>query len=156
MDSDKSDWSATILCVDDVADNLMIRKMMLQSLGYRVLTATSPSEALSAIEAEGIELVLLDFRFPGHPDGEWLAKQIRAKRPNVRLVMLSGFPDVPGTAKESVDAFLVKGAEPMELRATLERLLGSSGKRPSISEVLDDNVKLRNKAKEAVDAARRS
>jgi hypothetical protein len=44
----------------------------------------------------------------------------------------------------------------MELRATLDRLLGSSGERPPIANVLDENFKLRNKAKEALDAARHS
>jgi DNA-binding response OmpR family regulator len=128
----------------------------LGTVGYRVLTASNPYEALSIVEAERIDVVLLDFRFPGLPDGEWLANQIRAKRPDVKLVMLSGFPDVPESAKGSVDAFVVKGAEPMELRATLDRLLGSSGERPPIANVLDENFKLRNKAKEALDAARHS
>jgi len=35
--------------VDDLADKLLVRKMMLETLGYRVLTATSPKAALNVM-----------------------------------------------------------------------------------------------------------
>lgn len=50
----------TILCVDDEDTPRMLRKLILQRQGYKVLTAASGQEALAMLEQGGIDLVLSD------------------------------------------------------------------------------------------------
>jgi CheY-like chemotaxis protein len=148
--------SATILCVDDLEDNLMVRKLMLETFGYHVLTATNPPEALQMLETERVDLVLLDFRFPGFEDGKSLAQRIRLKWPEIKLLMLSGFPDIPATARDSVDAFAVKGANPAVFRDTLESLIHPGEQRTPATDAQKQNMELRKKRQELLDDARRS
>ena len=55
----------TILCVDDNEQSLSIRKVMLETRGYRVLACLSGDEALSCFRRGGIDLVITDLVMPG-------------------------------------------------------------------------------------------
>jgi two-component system response regulator CpxR len=55
----------TILCVDDNEQALSIRKVLLETRGYRVLTCTTGEEALDKFRKGGIDLVLTDLFMPG-------------------------------------------------------------------------------------------
>ena len=48
----------TILCVDDNERSLSIRKVLLQTRGYRVLTCSDPECAIDILKAGGVDLVL--------------------------------------------------------------------------------------------------
>lgn len=58
------DSKPTILCVDDVADNLLLLGQELEDEGYRVQTATDGVQALAMIEKEVPDAVLLDWQMP--------------------------------------------------------------------------------------------
>ncbi len=142
----------TILCVDDLADNLAIRKLMLETFGYKVLTATTPTEALQVLDANRavIELVLLDYSFPNcEENGEWLAREIRRRSEEIKTIMLSGYPEVPSSATESVDMFWTKGSDPTELRRAIEALLKVERLRAvPVNDVQSRNVELRKQSEE--------
>ncbi|MBW4474218.1 MAG: response regulator [Stenomitos rutilans HA7619-LM2] len=53
-----------ILIVDDIADNLVLMKLLLEIEGYQVDVASSGSTAISKIEASPPDLVLLDVMMP--------------------------------------------------------------------------------------------
>src|SRR5580658_2284123 len=55
----------TILCVDDNEQALSIRKIMLETRGYRVLAFNNSEQALDAFRRGGIDLVLADLIMPG-------------------------------------------------------------------------------------------
>jgi two-component system response regulator CpxR len=55
----------TILCVDDNEQALSIRKVMLETRGYRVVTCISGEEALERFKRGGVDLVLTDLIMPG-------------------------------------------------------------------------------------------
>ena len=55
---------ARILVVDDIADNVEILRMRLESLGYEVVTAGDGEEALAAVHADPPDLILLDIMMP--------------------------------------------------------------------------------------------
>jgi FixJ family two-component response regulator len=58
--------------------------------------------------------------------GEELAHTIRANRPGLPLIMLSGYPDLPPSARESVDTFVLKGAGgPSDLLNAISDLLAT-------------------------------
>jgi two-component system cell cycle sensor histidine kinase/response regulator CckA len=83
----------TILLVEDEAPVLEAITAMLEHLGYRVLTATNGQEALAIYlkhEAE-IALVLSDMIMPDI-GGEELYNTLAAKYPEVKMVIISGYP----------------------------------------------------------------
>jgi CheY-like chemotaxis protein len=147
----------TILCVDDLQDSLIIRKLMLELFGYRVLTTTSPVQALEVLESEKVDLVVLDYRYPRIPeDGEWLARQIRNRWSTVRTIMLSGYPEIPKSAMDSVDCFCLKGGEPGELKRTIGKLLRVDEKGPTLEETQKRSAELRETAQKLRNESRRN
>ena len=66
----------TILCVDDNEQALSVRKFMLETRGYRVLTASSSAQALEIFREGGIDLVLSDLIMP-LMDGNELVRRDR-------------------------------------------------------------------------------
>src|SRR5277367_4583111 len=65
----------TILCVDDNESALSIRKILLETRGYRVLPCNSGEMALEAFRRGGVDLVLTDLIMPG-VDGSRLIQEI--------------------------------------------------------------------------------
>ena len=68
--------NTTILVVDDVADNLILISLALQSNGYRVLTASSGEEAIRIALKARPDLVLMDIAMPD-VDGLAATRRIR-------------------------------------------------------------------------------
>lgn len=104
---------AVILCVDDEENPLVLRKLVLQKAGYKVLTARSGLEALNVAESQSVDLVLSDHLMPGM-NGVELAQRVKAQNPEMPVVLISGVNDIPAGA-ETADAFLskVEGADSM-------------------------------------------
>lgn len=65
---------ARILVVDDDQMNLMRAKMILSKGGYEILTADSGEAALECVNAECVDLLLLDIEMPGMSGIETLEK----------------------------------------------------------------------------------
>jgi CheY-like chemotaxis protein len=113
-----------ILCVDDRVSSLEIRRTLLATVGYDVLIASDPPGALAITDKVDVDLVVLDYSFPGQMSGEELAHKLRATNPKLPLIMLSGMPELPESAAESVDVLIMKGAgRPTELLQAIARLL---------------------------------
>lgn len=94
------------------------------TVGYDVLIASDPPSALAITGKVKIDLVILDYNFPGHMTGEELARKLRADNPKLPLIMLSGVPELPESAAAMVDVLLMKGAgRPTDLLQAIERLL---------------------------------
>jgi CheY-like chemotaxis protein len=53
-----------ILCIDDEPVGLRVRKLLLESQGYQVLTATSGREGLELFAAHPVSAVILDYAMP--------------------------------------------------------------------------------------------
>jgi two-component system cell cycle sensor histidine kinase/response regulator CckA len=68
---------ATVLVVDDVAENRDLVRIVLQSHGYRTVEADSGVAALGVLAREHVDLVLTDVTMP-EMDGYQLARHIRA------------------------------------------------------------------------------
>jgi len=82
----------TILLVEDEAMILDIGKTMLESLGYRVLAASTPGEAidLAREHAGEIHLLLTDVIMP-EMNGRDLAKQLLSLYPSIKRLFMSGY-----------------------------------------------------------------
>jgi CheY-like chemotaxis protein len=83
----------TVLLVEDEPAVLRLGAMMLERLGYQVLLASSPAEAIGIAEAatRDIDLLLTDVVLPGM-DGRRLAKILASNGPNLRCLFASGYP----------------------------------------------------------------
>ncbi len=112
----------TILCVDDNEQSLSIRKVMLETRGYRVITCSSAPEALAVFKSGGIDLLLTDLIMPGH-DGHWLIEEIKNLSPQTPAILFSGKIRIYDRDLRA-DAFLPKGSyAPIELLERIRLLL---------------------------------
>jgi two-component system cell cycle sensor histidine kinase/response regulator CckA len=83
----------TILAVDDDRAVLNLLEQALAAAGYRVLVATGGWEAIREFEASGgVELLLTDVIMPDLT-GPVLAERLRSKKPDLRVLFISGFHD---------------------------------------------------------------
>ncbi len=82
----------TVLLVEDEPAIMKIGEKMLKSLGYRVLTATSPAEAesLAKEHAGDIHLLVTDVIMPGM-NGRELADRLQASYPGLKVLYMSGY-----------------------------------------------------------------
>ena len=97
----------TILCVDDNEQSLSIRKVMLETRGYRVLAYSNAQEALARFSAGGVDLVLTDLVMPG-VDGSKLIQEVKDRSPETPAILLSGTVKIY-ERDTGADVFLAKG-----------------------------------------------
>jgi PAS domain S-box-containing protein len=110
---------ASILLVEDDASVRRLLAILLESAGYRVTAAADAAEAL-AIVAESqrrFDLLLSDYVMPGQ-SGLELANTLRASWPELRVVLMTGHAEIPGSAA----ADLPNGAELLGKPFTREQL----------------------------------
>lgn len=101
----------TILCVDDNEQVLSVRTFLLETRGYRVLTARSSSDAIGALERAlpgQIDLLLCDLLMPGM-DGNELVRRAKSLHPELPAMIVSGTVNAFDRAVYA-DVFLPKGA----------------------------------------------
>lgn len=125
----------TILCVDDNEQSLSIRKVMLETRGYRVVVTTSGKDAVDIFRNGGIDLVLSDLVMPEF-DGKRVVEGVKAISPSTPTILFSG--KVAGYDSEMpADVFLPKGMyAPVELLERIRLLLvRKRGPRRAISEL---------------------
>jgi two-component system, OmpR family, response regulator CpxR len=126
----------TILCVDDNEQSLSIRKVMLETRGYRVLAYSDAQEALERFSHGGIDLVLTDLIMPGI-DGSKLIEGVKGLSPETPAILLSGKVKIY-EHEGRADVFLAKGmyapAELLErIRLLLVRKRGPKRAHPRVS-----------------------
>lgn len=113
-----------ILCLDDQPDNLGLRKIFLELFGCEVAAVTDADSCLEAADEENFDLAILDYHLMEESTGEDVANELRRRFPEMRLVMLTGDPNVPPSVDSCVDALIIKGtSNPSELLDTIEQLL---------------------------------
>jgi PAS domain S-box-containing protein len=117
----------TILLVEDEPTVLGVSQDMLEQLGYRVRTATTGAEALQVYDqhADEIVLVLTDMVMP-QMDGVALYEALRARDPEVKVVVVSGYP-LGEKAQEiltaGIAAWLQKPIQMAQLMQVISRAL---------------------------------
>src|SRR5581483_7021532 len=101
----------TVLCVDDERIGLRVRKIMLETRGFNVLTASDGRQGLAIFEQNQVDLVVLDYFMPDMNGGD-VAAELRRRRPNVPIIFLSAYFSLPPEALELANAFITKGDPP--------------------------------------------
>jgi CheY-like chemotaxis protein len=112
----------TILCIDDEALGLEIRRAVLERAGYQVLTAVDGPTGLSLFRGNSVDGVVLDYYMP-EMDGGVVAEAMRRERPEVPIMLLSAYINLPVDVVTMVDVTLLKGEGPQELLEKLRSML---------------------------------
>ena len=117
----------TILCVDDNEQSLSIRKVMLETRGYRVIACSSGEEALERFKRGGVDLVLTDLIMPG-VDGASSSRPSRQSRLKLPQFCFPGksestiaIPAPMFPAQGHVRARGIAGAHPFAIAGTKAR-----------------------------------
>jgi len=112
----------TILCVDDNEQSLSIRKVLLETRGYRVLAYSDAQQALDRFTQGGVDLVLTDLIMPGI-DGSKLIQGVKDFSPETPAILFSGKIKIY-EHETGADVFLAKGMyAPPELLERIRVLL---------------------------------
>jgi len=114
--------SPLILCIDDEALGLQIRKAVLERAGYRVLTALDGASGLNLFADQPVDGVILDYFMPVM-DGGQVAIAMRKQRPDVPILLLSAYINLPPEVVQMVDFTVLKGEGPVELLARVRQML---------------------------------
>jgi CheY-like chemotaxis protein len=123
VDGDSSQ-ARTVLCVDDEAVGLQVRKTLLEREGYRVLTASNGPEGLGLFQQHDVHAVVLDYSMPGM-DGGQVAAAMRQSNPAVPILLLSAYVSLPEEVLAHVDRYLTKGDGAVSFLENLRLLLTS-------------------------------
>ena len=114
-----------ILIVDDNEMGLLARKQVLRELGHRVTVVSSAREAIKRFTSEPFDLVVTDYKLPDM-DGIEVIRRARAHKPEIPIVLISGFTHALGLneASTGADVVLQKSAtEVSQLIRAVNRLL---------------------------------
>jgi CheY-like chemotaxis protein len=117
--------SERLLVVEDDPSVLALTVEMLGALGYDVVTATEARRGLDALQTDPtIALVFSDVVMPGGLSGLDLAREARALRPDVRILLTSGYvgdaPLADGDEFPLIDKPYERSALATKIRALLD------------------------------------
>ena len=126
-----------ILLVDDNIRGSTARKTVLEELGHKIHMATSGAEALDQFAEHKYDLVVTDYKMP-RMDGLELIGRLRKQKPEILIVLVSGFVDALGLneATTGADAVIQKSANEVThlVRAVNRLLRRKPAKKPASSD----------------------
>lgn len=130
-DSRPGPRNARVMLVDDEEIVRRAAAEMLSDIGYTVVQAGSAAEALTLIERDGAaDLVLTDYKMPGM-NGVELATAIRKIRPDIPILLITGFAS---QSDRPLDASLPRLAKPFRQSELAGRVAELLEARPPRSE----------------------
>ena len=86
----KHDEKKIVLFVDDDQMVLEIGSLMLQKLGYNVITASKGQVAIEIFKKIKVAFVILDMRMPGM-NGDEICRQLKKIKPKTKILLVSGY-----------------------------------------------------------------
>ncbi len=115
-----------ILLVEDNPDIAEIARSHLEELGYRVTHVGEPRSALNALARDGrFDLVFSDIVMPGDLNGVDLARTVRERRPDVPVLLTTGYSSVAQAAMDEGFPILRKPYGAEELCSSIRRAIGA-------------------------------
>ncbi|MEI7434148.1 MAG: response regulator [Methanomicrobiales archaeon] len=116
-----------ILLVDDEENILTIFRLVLESKGYKVDTASTAEEALKKVGLNKYNLCLLDLNLPDL-HGTELVRQIHQIDPGMKKLMVTGESssiDAETARNNGADGFILKPLNKAALISAVESVLGT-------------------------------
>jgi signal transduction histidine kinase/CheY-like chemotaxis protein len=113
-----------VLVIDDEPEVRSLLGEMLGAEGHDVVEAASGAEGLNTLgDGPGVDVVLTDLGMPGMTGWD-LARAVKTRRPELPVVLLTGWGDNPAGRPEeraAVDLVIAKPVTAVSLRAALAR-----------------------------------
>jgi CheY-like chemotaxis protein len=110
----------TLLCIHRDPAHLNL----LQEHGYELLTATNGHEGLQLFMSQPVDAIVLDYQL-GLLDGGVVAAEIKKVKPQVPIVMLADYAELPVEALKCVDALVAKSDVAHSLLDTVHSVLNT-------------------------------
>lgn len=138
----KSDQPVNVLIVDD--DDLVRETLqfVLEDADYQVFPASNAIEALGILENQSVDMILSDIFMPGM-NGFELLRQIKQRRPDVPVVLITGFANIEmarHALKEGAVDFITKPYNVSEIPILVERNLTRVGIDNIVKETLHAEI----------------
>ena len=117
--ADTAESLGAVLVTEDDPDVLSVAAQTLELLGYQVYTATNAAEALAILkQGTPIDILFTDIVMPHGMNGIALAREARRLRPDIRVLLASGYSRDRAEADEDMD-FIAKPYQMPELARQL-------------------------------------
>jgi DNA-binding response OmpR family regulator len=128
----------TVLLVDDDAAVREMMTRLLSNRGFRVIAATTVTEALGWIATQKFDVLITDLHMPDPGDGFTVITAMRHSQPEALTMLVSGYPDVQSAMAAIVlqaDEIIVKPFEVGKLVELMhEKMLNRKPAAPSSKE----------------------
>lgn len=116
--------AGSVLLVEDDDEVAALVSEMLEDLGFQVVRAATAAAALGALaNGRRVDLVFSDIMMPGGMNGVELAKEIRARRLDLPILLTSGYSEVTKQAAEAQGIKILR--KPYQLAELSEALRGA-------------------------------
>lgn len=116
---------ARVLVIDDEEGMCWALEKALEEEGHQVFTATCGLAGLAVFKAQEIDLVLCDIKMPDISGLEVL-EQIRKKKPDVPVVIMTGYSSLPialEAIKKGADSYLTKPFHISHLKELVQKTI---------------------------------
>jgi DNA-binding NtrC family response regulator len=118
-----------ILIVDDEPQMREVLSLFLAEHGYQAFSAGTASETLQLLDQKRVDLVVLDIGLSDE-DGLTLLSEIKARKPGIQVIMLTGMGFVEDLLEEAhkkgADGYVSKGLPMDELLLAIQRAVKPS------------------------------
>jgi PAS domain S-box-containing protein len=103
-----------VLVVEDDAGVAALEARRLQRAGFEVVSVATPDEALAALAADHVELVVLDYRLPGNMTGLDFFERMKAAGYDLPVILVTGFSNesvIIRALRQGVRDYVTKSVE---------------------------------------------
>ncbi len=116
--------SGTVLVIDDDPSVVEVAQAFLERAGHRVVTALGGRAGIARFRehGRGIDAVVLDLAMPD-ANGEEVLAELRRLRPDVRVIITTGYVSAERVRAEAVTGIVRKPYEPEDLTELIDRAL---------------------------------
>jgi DNA-binding NtrC family response regulator len=126
-------FSCRLLLVEDNQSLAKGTSEVLRSMGCQVQTAEDAKSALARLAAAEFDLVLTDIEMPGGMDGIALAAKLADERPDLPVLLMTGYATRLEEAMRQRFTVLPKPCTPTTLAAAIRNALAQRPRRTRLS-----------------------
>ncbi|MCW9012683.1 MAG: bacteriohemerythrin [Gammaproteobacteria bacterium] len=131
-----------ILVVDDEDELRNLAVVFLEMFGYKTLEAGNAAQAMNILTSDArVDLLFTDIIMPGGTNGYELAEKARGIRPDIKVLLTSGFTGDISQYQRSTDVLLNKPYSKQELLQHINDVLVFNDDAEKDEQVIDEQVK---------------
>lgn len=117
----ETQFATKVMLVDDEEEFIDLMSQRLETRGLKVIKVTSGEEALAMTDDQNFDVAVVDFAMPGI-DGIETLKQIKAKRPDIEVIMLTGQATIQSGIESMKHGAIDYLEKPVDLNILLEKI----------------------------------